>query len=136
MDQAKQSSASLFNQTLVHGDEPIQTEIDPHEQSLMVHNQQMLRSIPHGKDLLHQDPSLAVFTDHDIIDEVGQNYGDTQKQRQIEFRGRDRRDTVREDRDIEDLKASMTLARYRGTIDEVGLKRSLQHTKITQITSN
>lgn len=78
----RQSNTSLFTTTKEPGgqeepgqEEPIQTEIDQHDMSLyQKEGAHFGASIagPPGERRMLQDPSMAVLTDRDIADEVGQ----------------------------------------------------------------
>jgi len=73
MGSQRQSNTSLFTNTIQPGhEEPIQTEIDQHDMSMMQKDGMNFGAsiVPHEKRML-QDPSQAVLTDYDIADEVG-----------------------------------------------------------------
>ena len=100
----RRSNTSLFTNTLQPGqeNEHIPTEIDQNEYSMMMAtNNPMGVSIVPSRKLLH-DASLAVMTDHDITDEVGQAFGASIRH-QIDFRDKNKGDVVQEDRNIEDM---------------------------------
>ena len=80
--------------TPANADEPIQTEIDPHEFSVF-------QSIAPSKPL-RNDMSQAVMTDYDITDEVEQ-FAQSFKH-QIDFRDPTVVDRVAEDKNIEEVR--------------------------------